>query len=103
VEAERFLEPVGHDSAPFVLNRKVMTVSRTDDNDICIPSKMVSRHHARLLVGPNAVIVEDIGSTNGCYVNDHAIRKQLLREGDVLRIGDRNFKRRTRQQESAEA
>ena len=65
-----------------------MTIGRTNDNDIFIPSKMISRHHARLLIGPNAVIVEDAGSTNGCYVNDHQVKQHVLREGDVLAIGD---------------
>ncbi len=89
---ERFLEPVGHDAEPIALNRKVMTMGRTNDNDIFIPSKMISRHHARLLVGPNAVIVEDAGSTNGCFVNDQQIKQHVLHEGDVLTIGDLKFR-----------
>lgn len=100
-EIERVLEPLGHEADIVVLKHKVMTVGRTDDNDICVPSKMVSRRHARLLVGPNAVIVEDAGSTNGCYVNDQPVQKHLLREGDVLLIGDRKYKLRTRDKQVA--
>lgn len=93
---ERILEPVGHDGGPIVLNKKTMTIGRTSDNDICIPSKLVSRNHARLLIGPNAVILEDAGSTNGCFVNDQQIKQQLMREGDVLSIGDLKYRLRTR-------
>ena len=93
---ERILEPVGHDSEVIVLNKKTMTIGRTSDNDICIPSKLVSRNHARLLVGPNAVILEDAGSTNGCFVNDLQVKQQLMREGDVLSIGDLKYRLRTR-------
>ncbi len=89
---ERFLEPVDHEGDPILLNRRVMTIGRTNDNDIFIPSKMISRHHARLLVGPNAVIVEDAGSTNGCYVNDQLVKQHVLHEGDVLAIGDLKFR-----------
>lgn len=89
---ERLLEPVGHAGASILLNRRVMTIGRTDDNDIAIPSKMISRHHARLLVGPNAVIVEDAGSTNGCYVNEQQVKQHVLHEGDVLAMGDLRFK-----------
>jgi pSer/pThr/pTyr-binding forkhead associated (FHA) protein len=89
---ERMLEPVDHEGDPIVLNRRVMTIGRTNDNDIFIPSKMISRHHARLLVGPNAVIVEDAGSTNGCFVNDQQIKQHVLRDGDVLSIGDLKFR-----------
>lgn len=90
--SERALEPVDHEGDVIVLNRKVMTIGRTNDNDIFIPSKLISRHHARLLVGPNAVIVEDAGSTNGCYVNDQQIKQHVLREGDVLELGDLKFR-----------
>jgi chromosome segregation ATPase len=95
-EPEQILEPLDHDAPVIVLNRKVMTVGRTDENDVCVPSKLVSRHHARLLVGPNAVIIEDAGSTNGCYVNERSVKKHLLRDGDVLLIGDRRFRLATR-------
>ena len=73
-----------------------MTIGRTEENDICIPSKLISRHHARLLIGPNAVIVEDTGSTNGCFVNERQIKQQLMRDGDVLSIGDLRFRLSTR-------
>lgn len=89
---ERVLEPVDHEGDPIVLNRRVMTIGRTNENDIFIPSKMISRHHARLLIGPNAVIVEDAGSTNGCFVNDQQIKQHVLHEGDVLAIGDLKFR-----------
>ena len=89
---ERMLEPVNHEGEPILLNRRVMTIGRTNDNDIFIPSRMISRHHARLLVGPNAVIVEDAGSTNGCFVNDQQVKQHVLREGDVLMMGDLKFR-----------
>lgn len=93
---ERVLEPVGHDGEVIVLDRKVMTIGRTSDNDICVSSKLVSRSHARLLIGPNAVIIEDAGSTNGCLVNNVPVKQQLMRDGDVLAIGDLKFRLRTR-------
>jgi chromosome segregation ATPase len=95
-DQEKFLEPVDHAGEPIPLNRKVMTIGRTEENDVCIPSKLISRHHARLLIGPNAVIVEDTDSTNGCYVNDRQVKQQLMREGDVLSIGDLRFRLATR-------
>jgi pSer/pThr/pTyr-binding forkhead associated (FHA) protein len=80
-----------------------MTIGRTDENDICIPSKLISRHHARLLIGPNAVIIEDTGSTNGCYVNDRQVKQQLMRDGDILTIGDLRFRLLTRGEAPARA
>jgi chromosome segregation ATPase len=89
---ERILEPVDHSGPSIVLDRKIMTIGRTEDNDVCIPSKLVSRHHARLLVGPNAVIVEDAGSTNGCYVNDREVKQHAMRDGDVLILGELKYR-----------
>jgi chromosome segregation ATPase len=94
--SDRILEPVDHDAEIISLNKKMMTIGRTSDNDICIPSKLVSRNHARLLIGPNAVIIEDAGSTNGVLVNEVLVKQQLMREGDVLSIGDLKYRLRTR-------
>lgn len=94
-EPQRVLQPVDHDGEPIVLDRKVITVGRTAENDVCVPSKLISRHHARLLVGPNGVIVEDAGSTNGCFVNGKQIKQQLMRDGDVLEMGDLRYRLHT--------
>ena len=86
------LEPVGHDGPAMVLDRKVITVGRTSESDLCVPSPLVSRDHARLLVSGNSVTLVDVGSVNGCFVNQRQVKKQVLREGDVLRIADRAFR-----------
>jgi pSer/pThr/pTyr-binding forkhead associated (FHA) protein len=94
------LEPLDHDGDIIVLNRKIMTIGRTSENDVCIPSKLVSRHHARILIGPNAVVIEDAGSTNGCFVNNRQIKHQVMRDGDVLEIGDTRYRLLTRPKDS---
>ena len=95
-QVERFLEPFEHNGPPILLTGKMLTVGRTSENDICLPSKLVSRHHARLLVGPTGVIIEDAGSTNGCYVNGEQVRHHLMRDGDLLELGDMRYRLRTR-------
>lgn len=94
--AQHVLEPLERDGAPILLDRKIMTIGRTDESDICIPSKLISRNHARLLIGPNAVILEDAGSTNGCYVNNREVRQHVMHEGDVLQLGDLKYRLATR-------
>lgn len=86
------LEPVDHAGPAMTLDRKVITVGRTGDSDLCVPSQLVSRDHARILVSSNTVTVVDVGSVNGCFVNHRQVKKQLLREGDVLRFADRAYK-----------
>lgn len=94
-EVEHVLEPFGHEGPTLYLTGEVLTVGRTSDNDISIPSKLVSRSHARLLVGPTGVIIEDANSANGCYVNGRQVRQHLLHDGDVLRLGDMRYRLRT--------
>jgi pSer/pThr/pTyr-binding forkhead associated (FHA) protein len=72
----------------YLLNKSSMIVGRSDDSDICVESKSVSRQHARLRTSRDAAIIEDLGSTNGCYVNGRRIKRQLLKDGDQLEVGD---------------
>lgn len=88
----RRLMPLDHVGTAVMLAREIMTIGRTRGNDICIPSGGVSRDHARLLVTPRSVTIVDMNSANGCFVNDEPISKHRLRDGDVLRIGDRSYR-----------
>jgi hypothetical protein len=86
------LVPLDDDSTPIVLNRRVMTVGRTRESDICVPSALVSRDHARMLVSEGSVVMFDVGSINGCFIDDQLVRRQVLRDGDVVRFADRRYR-----------
>lgn len=88
----RKLLPEGHEGQEIALNRNVITIGRTQQSDICIPSRAVSRDHARLLVGSSSVTLIDMGGANGCFVNDVQIKRHKLRDGDFVRIGDRSYR-----------
>ena len=88
----RQLIPLDSDGAAIVLQRDIITLGRTTENDICVPSRAVSRDHARLLMSARSVTIVDMDSGNGCFVNDQPVKKHKLRHGDVLRIGDRSFR-----------
>jgi len=95
-ECEWILEPIEHSGEVLRLTGSMLTVGRTAENDIALPSKMVSRNHARLLIGPNGIIVEDAGSTNGCFVNGEQVRQHLMHDNDVLELGDLRYRLRLR-------
>jgi FHA domain len=80
------------DGGEVPLSRDIMTIGRTRENDICIASNAVSRDHARLLLSSRSVTIVDMDSANGCFVNDERVRKHKLRDGDVVRIGDRSYR-----------
>ena len=65
----------------------VMTVGRNSDCDICIPIDEISRNHAKLQSGSDGVIVEDLASANGTFVNDQRVHAgTLLKPGDEVRF-----------------
>lgn len=86
------LIPMDQLESPIALSRDIVTIGRTRSNDICILSRAVSRDHARLLVTRRRVTLVDISSTNGCFVNDQRVKRHGLRDGDLVRIGDRHFR-----------
>ena len=64
-----------------------LTIGRLPDNSVIIDNPAVSGHHARLFSESGAVILEDLDSTNGTFVNGKPTTRQVLRTGDVLLIG----------------
>jgi chromosome segregation ATPase len=76
-----------------VISKKTTSIGRTDDNDIPVDTRYISRHHARILSVPNATVIEDLGSTNGVYVNDRRVRRrQSLKDGDIVMVGMTRFR-----------
>ena len=63
------------------------TVGRRPYNDVVIDNLAVSGEHAVFLMNGDDVEVEDLGSTNGTYVNGKAIKRQPLRNGDTVELG----------------
>jgi DNA-binding winged helix-turn-helix (wHTH) protein len=62
-------------------------VGREDTCDIVVPSRQVSRHHARFLSSKGGFTLEDLGSKNGTYCNGKIIEGSvLLQDGDVIQI-----------------
>ena len=66
---------------------ETLTVGRSDDCDITLPSSKVSRQHARFTIAEGGVTVEDLGSSNGTRLNGRAIGSpQALMDGDRVII-----------------
>jgi len=77
----------------YPLTGLIKEIGRTSECDVCIPDDdQVSRVHARLdWDGANWVLV-DLGSTNGSFVNGEKVAEHRLEPGDVIEIGDTEFR-----------
>jgi pSer/pThr/pTyr-binding forkhead associated (FHA) protein len=76
------------------LDSTALTVGRSDDNDLPLDGdEYASAHHARFEPRRDGVYVEDIGSTNGTFVNGIRLtRDRRLTPGDVVRVGETDLR-----------
>jgi len=71
----------------YELDQEETTIGRKPENDIHIDNLAVSGRHARVLKIGSKIILEDLGSTNGTFVNNKRITKHVLKHGDNVLIG----------------
>ena len=81
--------PALSEGEELTLNSSALRLGRGSDNDVNLArDEYASSKHARVEPRRDGVWVEDIGSTNGTYVNGARISKaRVLRNGDVIRVG----------------
>lgn len=71
---------------PLKPNRELI-IGRSSELDMVLVEDMVSRKHAKISTLNDQVIIQDLGSTNGTFVNGEKIKRVRLREGDRILIG----------------
>ena len=64
--------------------------------EVVLPDPEVSRRHATIRDQGGQLAIEDLGSTNGTYVNDKKIESTDLVDGDNIRLGRTTFRFKTR-------
>jgi serine/threonine-protein kinase PknK len=64
-----------------------ITIGRDQDNDLHIEDVNLSRQHCRILRTKEGIVVEDLNSSNGTYVNGARAQRQVLSVGDTILIG----------------
>jgi predicted component of type VI protein secretion system len=73
----------------FVLDKGEMTIGRDTTNDIVINDAEVSRKHARILIQGGGFVLEDLGSTNGTFVDGQRLMgPHMLRPGELIMLGE---------------
>ncbi len=74
----------------FTLEGEQFSIGRDSSNEISINDSEVSRRHARLAFQGGKFVIEDLGSTNGTYVNGQRLTGQrVLKSGEVISLGEK--------------
>lgn len=76
----------------FRLNKTVMNIGRTEENDIVLDHKSISREHARIVYENNTFKIVDMKSANGVLVNGEQYARTELRNGDIVELGHLKLK-----------
>jgi pSer/pThr/pTyr-binding forkhead associated (FHA) protein len=76
----------------FEVNIERTTVGRVEDNTFQIVDPSVSSHHAEIILRGPELLVRDIGSTNGTFINGDKITEAVLKPGQTLRFGQVELK-----------
>src|SRR5665213_968719 len=76
----------------FDLNVDRTTVGRVEDNTFQIADASVSSRHAEILLQGSELLVRDLNSTNGTFINGEKISEAVLKPGQTLRFGQVELK-----------
>lgn len=69
-----------------------LTIGRSDNSDISLDGLGISNRHARLLQTGNGIVIEDLNSTNGVYINGKRVSRHTISSGDAVQIGSFEIK-----------
>lgn len=76
----------------FNVEEEAVIIGRSSKANIQVDQESVSRNHCKLINTGQTIILRDLGSTNGTYVNDELVDEYVLRDGDFIKIGRCIFK-----------
>ena len=83
----------------FLLDKQVISIGRSIENDICISDSFVSKFHAVIEIvsnpeelSPISYVLHDLKSTNSTFVNSAKVNKHELAENDRVQIGQYDFR-----------
>src|SRR5215510_2088394 len=75
----------------FAIGEEPLVIGRETASGLCIADASVSRRHSKIEKKDDGVVITDLESLNGTFVNDVPVRSRLLEHGDRVRIGDSQF------------
>ncbi|HEY7115564.1 MAG TPA: FHA domain-containing protein [Tepidisphaeraceae bacterium] len=71
----------------FSISRDMTVIGRRQDCDLMIPLGEISRKHCRIIRDADSLRIEDLGSSNGTFVNGRRVQEAVLEPGDTVQVG----------------
>jgi predicted component of type VI protein secretion system len=91
IEAECWLTPLGVGSQAIRLSCLPALIGRGSDADVRLDDVYVSRRHCEIVRAEDGLMVHDLGSKNGTFVNGVRVELSPLRPDDLLAVGGMRF------------
>ena len=76
----------------ITVDSEKLLIGRSSMSDISISHEFISKHHALVMKSGNALLIMDLNSRNGIFVNSKRITSKALRHEDIISIGDHRIK-----------
>ena len=86
------IHPMDLENKLVRLNQRKTTIGREPGNDLFCDDSSISRQHACVVKDEHGFHVQDLGSTNGTFVNGQPVDQQPLVDGDKVQVGNHIFK-----------
>jgi pSer/pThr/pTyr-binding forkhead associated (FHA) protein len=77
----------GFTGRTYELNLEKTTIGRLEENSFSIPESSISGHHCEILLRGKDIVVKDLDSTNGTFINGEKIKEAALKPSQILRLG----------------
>ncbi|PIE65491.1 MAG: Fis family transcriptional regulator [Deltaproteobacteria bacterium] len=79
----------------YIFDQPAVTVGAMDDNDVVVDDDTVSRYHCRVFQDGDTYLIQDLGSTNGTFVNRVRVREAFLKPGCTVTVGKTDIRFQT--------
>ncbi len=78
----------GNQVGEMISLKETTVIGRGDEADVRLVEDKMSRRHCRLFIEAGEAYIEDLGSSNGTFVNGHRVQRQKLADGDKIQVGE---------------
>lgn len=90
--AKLVVQNAGMTGRSYELNTDKTTIGRVEDNSFQVAEASISSHHCEVLLRGTDVVIKDLNSTNGTFINGEKISESVLKPGQTLRLGQVEFR-----------